>query len=66
MTSFAALGFGLGFGSLAELGRRTLGIKEQPSVGNTLDNIFLTKANAERIVATLCKVRGLFDFFIFK
>ncbi|XP_008557929.1 atypical kinase COQ8B, mitochondrial [Microplitis demolitor] len=58
MTSFAALGFGLGFGSLAELGRRTLGIKEQPSVGNTLDNIFLTKANAERIVATLCKVRG--------
>ncbi|XP_057321495.1 atypical kinase COQ8B, mitochondrial [Microplitis mediator] len=58
MTSFAALGFGLGFGSLAELSRRTFGIKEQPSVGNTLDNIFLTKANAERIVATLCKVRG--------
>ncbi|XP_034951611.1 LOW QUALITY PROTEIN: atypical kinase COQ8B, mitochondrial [Chelonus insularis] len=57
MISFGTLGIGLGIGTIAEYGRRTLGFKEA-SVGQSLDNIFLTKANAERIVATLCKVRG--------
>ncbi|CAD6217207.1 GSCOCG00004724001-RA-CDS [Cotesia congregata] len=58
MASFATLGVGLGIGTLAEFSRRTFGLKEETSVGKTLDNVFLTQANAERIVATLCKVRG--------
>ncbi|XP_033207641.1 atypical kinase COQ8B, mitochondrial [Belonocnema kinseyi] len=57
MVSFGTLGVGLGFGTLAEYTRRTFGMKDQ-SVGQTLDSMFLTKANAERIVSTLCKVRG--------
>ncbi|XP_063985754.1 atypical kinase COQ8B, mitochondrial [Diachasmimorpha longicaudata] len=57
MISFGTLGIGLGIGTIAEYGRRTLGIKEQ-GIGQSLDNTFLTKANAERIVSTLCKVRG--------
>ncbi|XP_058807620.1 atypical kinase COQ8B, mitochondrial isoform X2 [Phymastichus coffea] len=57
MISFGTLGVGLGVGTIAEYTRRTLGLKEQ-SVGQTLDSMFLTKANAERIVSTLCKVRG--------
>ncbi|KAL0132178.1 hypothetical protein PUN28_000152 [Cardiocondyla obscurior] len=57
MVSFGTLGIGLGLGTAAEYTRRTLGLKEQ-SVGDTLDSMFLTKANAERIVSTLCKVRG--------
>ncbi|XP_066597450.1 atypical kinase COQ8B, mitochondrial [Prorops nasuta] len=57
MVSFGTLGIGLGVGTVAEYTRRTLGLKDK-SVGTTLDSIFLTKANAERIVSTLCKVRG--------
>ncbi|XP_014469146.1 PREDICTED: aarF domain-containing protein kinase 4 [Dinoponera quadriceps] len=57
MISFGTLGVGLGIGTVAEYTRRTLGIKEQ-SIGDTVDSMFLTKANAERIVSTLCKVRG--------
>lgn len=57
MVSFGTLGVGLGVGTLAEYTRRTFKIKDQ-SVGETLDTMFLTKANAERIVSTLCKVRG--------
>lgn len=57
MVSFGTLGVGLGIGTLAEYSRRTLGLKTD-SVGETLDSMFLTKANAERIVSTLCKVRG--------
>ncbi|XP_011639644.1 atypical kinase COQ8B, mitochondrial isoform X1 [Pogonomyrmex barbatus] len=57
MVSFGTLGIGLGLGTVAEYTRRTLGLKEQ-SIGDAVDNMFLTKANAERIVSTLCKVRG--------
>ncbi|XP_029156008.1 atypical kinase COQ8B, mitochondrial [Nylanderia fulva] len=57
MVSFGTLGLGLGVGTVAEYTRRTLGLNEQ-SIGDTLDSMFLTKANAERIVSTLCKVRG--------
>lgn len=57
MISFGTLGLGLGIGTVAEYSRRTLGLKEQ-SVGDTIDSMFLTQANAERIVSTLCKVRG--------
>ena len=57
MVSFGTLGVGLGIGTLAEYTRRTLGMKDQ-SVGQTLDSMFLNKANVGRIVSTLCKVRG--------
>ena len=57
MVSFGTLGVGLGIGTLAEYTRRSLGLKDH-SVSETLDSMFLTKANAERIVSTLCKVRG--------
>ncbi|XP_043785537.1 atypical kinase COQ8B, mitochondrial isoform X2 [Apis laboriosa] len=57
MMSFGTLGIGLGVGTVAEYTRRTFGLKKQ-SLGNTFDTLFLTKANAERIVSTLCKVRG--------
>lgn len=57
MASFAGLGLGLGVGAIAEFTRKTLGMKDQ-SVSKSLDNAFLSKANAERIVSTLCKVRG--------
>ncbi|XP_017783817.1 PREDICTED: aarF domain-containing protein kinase 4 [Nicrophorus vespilloides] len=52
MMSFGNLAAGLGIGTLAEYTKRTLGLKEDDS------NIFMNKANMERIVDTLCKVRG--------
>ncbi|XP_020294935.1 atypical kinase COQ8B, mitochondrial isoform X2 [Pseudomyrmex gracilis] len=57
MFNFGLLGIGLGVGTFAEYTRKTLGLKEQ-SLSDTVDSMFLTKANAERIVSTLCKVRG--------
>ena len=63
MVSFGTLGVGLGIGTLAEYTRRTLGMQDK-SVGQTLDSMFLTKANAERIVSTLCKVRGKVRIYI--
>ncbi|XP_014607072.1 PREDICTED: aarF domain-containing protein kinase 4 isoform X1 [Polistes canadensis] len=57
MINFGTLGIGLGIGTMAEYTRRSLGLKEH-RMGESLDNMFLTKANAERIVTTLCKVRG--------
>lgn len=56
MVSFGTLGIGLGLGTVAEYTRKTLGI------GDTVDGMFLTKANAERIVSTLCKVRGKISY----
>lgn len=53
---------GLGLGTLAEYTRRTLGFKGQ-GIGDAVDSMFLTKANAERIVSTLCKVRGKDDLY---
>uniref|UniRef100_A0A069DW72 ABC1 atypical kinase-like domain-containing protein n=1 Tax=Panstrongylus megistus TaxID=65343 RepID=A0A069DW72_9HEMI len=52
MISFGSLAAGLGLGTVAEVTRRTLGLQ------TATDNPFLTPANAERIVSTLCKVRG--------
>lgn len=59
MFSFGTLAAGLGVGTVAEFTRRSLGIKDTPSVGSALDSTFLSPANAERIVDTLCKVRGM-------
>ncbi|KAK9509908.1 hypothetical protein O3M35_004799 [Rhynocoris fuscipes] len=53
MFSFGSLAAGLGIGTVAEVARRTLGLQQTAA-----DNPFLTPANAERIVSTLCKVRG--------
>ena len=59
MVSFGSLAAGLGIGTVAEATRRSLGLTtEEPTVGRTLDSVFLSEANAERIVNTLCKVRG--------
>jgi len=59
MASFGGLAAGLGIGTVAEVTRRSLGLtNENPSVGSVLDNVVLSEANAERIVNTLCKVRG--------
>ncbi|CAH1388843.1 unnamed protein product [Nezara viridula] len=52
LISFGGLAAGLGLGTAAESARRTLGL------GNSSSSLFMTPANAERIVNTLCKVRG--------
>ncbi|XP_050361435.1 atypical kinase COQ8B, mitochondrial [Nymphalis io] len=56
MISFGTLAAGLGVGTVAQYARNTL----QSATGKSdeTSNIFLSTANAERIVDTLCKVRG--------
>ena len=59
VVSFGGLAAGLGIGTVAEVTRRSLGLtNKEPSVGGVLDSAFLNEANAERIVNTLCRVRG--------
>ncbi|KAK5643386.1 hypothetical protein RI129_007231 [Pyrocoelia pectoralis] len=53
MVSFGSLAAGLGVGTAAEYMRRSIGIGSESE-----SNVFLTKANMDRIVDTLCKVRG--------
>lgn len=55
MVSFGSLAAGLGIGTAAEFARRTLGVSKTQDT-----NMFLSPANTERIVDTLCKVRGMF------
>ncbi|KAI8431120.1 hypothetical protein MSG28_001173 [Choristoneura fumiferana] len=61
MFSFGSLAAGLGVGTVAQYARNTLqsvtGREEAP-------NAFLSPANAERIVDTLCKVREFMDQYI--
>ena len=52
-----ALAASLGLGTAAEVARRTLGVSTD-ELSRETDLPFLTKANIERIVDTLCKVRG--------
>lgn len=54
MVSFGTLAAGLGVGTVAEYARRTLGF----SSSNDNQMAFMTEANLNRIVDTLCKVRG--------
>nr|XP_006824668.1 PREDICTED: chaperone activity of bc1 complex-like, mitochondrial-like [Saccoglossus kowalevskii] len=57
MMNFGSLAAGLGMGAIAEFTRRAVGAKDDNS--KMFDkSAFLTEANAERIVNTLCKVRG--------
>lgn len=64
LANFGGLALGLGFGALAEVAKKT--IRQTNAAGAegehkkaVLDSSpFLSEANAERIVRTLCKVRG--------
>ena len=52
VASFASLGVGLGLGVMAEASRRAVGVSQSSS------SLVLNEANAERMVSTLCRVRG--------
>lgn len=60
LANFGGLAVGLGFGALAEVAKKTM--RSNDGAGDKkamLDSSpFLSEANAERIVRTLCKVRG--------
>uniref|UniRef100_A0A672HYE9 Atypical kinase COQ8A, mitochondrial n=1 Tax=Salarias fasciatus TaxID=181472 RepID=A0A672HYE9_SALFA len=57
LANFGGLAVGLGIGALAEVAKKSIGYNENKKA--VLDSSpFLSEANAERIVRTLCKVRG--------
>ncbi|XP_053124202.1 atypical kinase COQ8B, mitochondrial isoform X2 [Hemicordylus capensis] len=60
LANFGGLAVGLGLGALVEVARNSLQGEQMPKDGNFLldSNPFLSEANAERIVDTLCKMRG--------
>ncbi|XP_065832907.1 atypical kinase COQ8B, mitochondrial-like isoform X2 [Oscarella lobularis] len=58
--NFGGLAAGLGAGALAEQGRRILGLKKPTEIdmGWSGSSAFLSEKNVERIVNTMCRVRG--------
>ncbi|XP_005374854.1 PREDICTED: atypical kinase ADCK3, mitochondrial [Chinchilla lanigera] len=59
LANFGGLAVGLGFGALAEVAKKSLRPDNSTGKKAVLDSSpFLSEANAERIVRTLCKVRG--------
>lgn len=59
LANFGGLAVGLGFGALAEVAKKSLRPEDPSGKKAVLDSSpFLSEANAERIVSTLCKVRG--------
>ncbi|CAI5445436.1 unnamed protein product [Caenorhabditis angaria] len=59
LATFGQLAVGLLGGATAEVTRRTFGIgKKTLDTAGSPNNPFLSEANADRIVATLCRVRG--------
>lgn len=59
LVNFGGLAVGLGIGAIAEVAKKSLKPQQQGDKKSILDSsAFLTEANAERIVRTLCKVRG--------
>ena len=58
VASFASLGVGLGLGIVAEASRRVISGGGQGGGAKLDGSLILNEANAERIVATLCRVRG--------
>ncbi|XP_068172727.1 atypical kinase COQ8B, mitochondrial isoform X2 [Antennarius striatus] len=58
LVNFGGLAVGLGLGTIAEVAKQSLGGKQKGDVRALLDSPLLSEANAERIVNTLCKVRG--------
>ncbi|KAF7655062.1 hypothetical protein LDENG_00061200 [Lucifuga dentata] len=58
LVNFGGLAVGLGIGALTEVAKQSLGGKRAGDTSSLLDSPLLSEANAERIVNTLCKVRG--------
>ncbi|KAK2846912.1 hypothetical protein Q5P01_009911 [Channa striata] len=58
LVNFGGLAVGLGIGAVAEVAKQSLGGKQKGEMNAFLDSPLLSEANAERIVDTLCKVRG--------
>ncbi|KAL5009087.1 hypothetical protein ScPMuIL_014668 [Solemya velum] len=59
VVNFGSLAAGIGMGALAEITKRSFGMKKETESRSILGgNLFLTEANAQRIVDTLCRVRG--------
>ncbi|KAM3871177.1 atypical kinase COQ8A, mitochondrial [Diretmus argenteus] len=59
LVNFGGLAVGLGLGAIAEVAKKTLKPQQSGDKKAILDSsAFLSEANAERIVRTLCKVRG--------
>uniref|UniRef100_A0A8C4E9K2 Atypical kinase COQ8A, mitochondrial n=1 Tax=Dicentrarchus labrax TaxID=13489 RepID=A0A8C4E9K2_DICLA len=58
LANFGGLAVGLGFGALAEVAKKTMRHNGDSKKGVLDSSPFLSEANAERIVRTLCKVRG--------
>ncbi|XP_034620608.1 atypical kinase COQ8A, mitochondrial isoform X2 [Trachemys scripta elegans] len=59
LANFGGLAVGLGIGALAEVAKKSLRHEERNGKKAVMDSSpFLSEANAERIVRTLCKVRG--------
>ncbi|KAM6968638.1 LOW QUALITY PROTEIN: atypical kinase COQ8A, mitochondrial [Tautogolabrus adspersus] len=59
LVNFGGLAVGLGLGAIAEVAKKSFTPQHQGDKKSILDSsAFLTEANAERIVRTLCKVRG--------
>ncbi|KAK5904323.1 hypothetical protein CesoFtcFv8_005901 [Champsocephalus esox] len=56
LANFGGLAVGLGIGAIAEVAKQSFGGKQKGDA--LLDSPLLSEANAERIVNTLCKVRG--------
>ncbi|XP_070827161.1 atypical kinase COQ8B, mitochondrial isoform X2 [Chaetodon trifascialis] len=58
LVNFGGLAVGLGIGAIAEVAKQSFGGKQKGEMSALLDSPLLSEANAERIVNTLCKVRG--------
>ncbi|KAF7694315.1 hypothetical protein HF521_008068 [Silurus meridionalis] len=60
LANFGGLAVGLGIGALAEVAKKSLRTEEKNGDKKAVldSSPFLSEANAERIVRTLCKVRG--------
>ncbi|KAK1899946.1 Atypical kinase COQ8B mitochondrial [Dissostichus eleginoides] len=56
LANFGGLAVGLGIGAIAEVAKQSFGGKQKGDA--LMDSPLLSEANAERIVNTLCKVRG--------
>ncbi|XP_068441537.1 atypical kinase COQ8B, mitochondrial isoform X2 [Clinocottus analis] len=58
MVNFGGLAVGLGIGAIAEVAKQSFSGKPKKDDGALYNSPLLSEANAERIVNTLCKVRG--------
>ncbi|XP_070698514.1 atypical kinase COQ8A, mitochondrial [Pempheris klunzingeri] len=60
LVNFGGLAVGLGIGAIAEVAKKSLKPQDQRGDKKAIldSSAFLSEANAERIVRTLCKVRG--------